>query len=110
MPSRLDALLDRDAAERRALALSAARRASAALSRLGIDARVVGSLARSSFAGHSDIDLLILSCPPAWRYRLESIVEDAVGGLPFDVIYLDEVPPHRRDALLAEARHASALR
>ena len=110
MPSKLEALLARDAAERRALALAAARRVATDQTRLGIDVRLVGSLARSTFAGHSDIDLLVVGCPTAWRYRLESVVEDVVGGLPFDVIYLDEVPEHRREALLAEARRASDLR
>lgn len=70
---------------------------------------MVGSLARATFAGPSDVDLLVVSCPPEWRYRLESVVEDAVGDPPFDVIYLDEVPAPRRETLLAEARRASDL-
>ena len=107
--SALDALLARDAEERCRDALHRASLALDALAGLGIEARLVGSLARGGFARHSDIDILILACPPDWRYRLECVVEDDVGGFPFDVIYLDEVKPHRRERLIMEARDAPDL-
>jgi predicted nucleotidyltransferase len=76
----------------------------------GVAARLVGSLARGDFLPHSDVDLLIVACPPGLRYGIEGLVEESLEGGPFDVIYLDEVPPERRARLLAEAVDASDLR
>jgi hypothetical protein len=52
---------------------------------------------------HSDIDILVVRCPNELRYRIEGVVEDCLGGFPFDVLYLDEVPSERRAALEREA-------
>ena len=105
----LEELLAADARERAARARVAAARALARLQEHGVAAKLVGSLARGDFMLHSDIDLLVTACPPELRYRLEGQVEEALGGWPFDVIYLDEVAPARRGKLLAEAVDASAL-
>ena len=91
-------------------ARSRALRALQALERLGVDARLVGSLARGEHRLHSDVDILILRCPDELRYRIESIVEDELGGLPFDVVYLDEVVPAKRVKLQREAIGASDIR
>lgn len=77
------------------------------LGALGVAARIEGSLARGDFRLHSDVDFLILACPPELKYRLEAEVEDLMEGLPFDCIYLDEVRPDRRARLLEEAQDAS---
>jgi predicted nucleotidyltransferase len=57
----------------------------------GVEARLVGSLPRGGLGLASDVDFLVLNCPDELRYRAEADVEDLVDGLPFDVIYFDEV-------------------
>lgn len=109
MPT-LDELLTRHTQERAAKARTAAARALRALGRLGVEARLIGSLARGDHRLHSDIDILIVRCPDELRYRIEGLVEDALGGLPFDVVYLDEVAPARRAVLEREGLRASDLR
>lgn len=108
--TRIEALLAADARALAGEARTAARRAVAALRERGVEAKVVGSLARGDFLRHSDIDLLVTACPPVLRYGIEGMVEEAVEGRPFDVVYLDEVAPERRARLLAEAVDASDLR
>jgi predicted nucleotidyltransferase len=107
--TRLEALLRRTADRRRGYAVAAARRATERLRALGVEVRVIGSLAAGGFKPHSDVDLLVVRCPPGLRYAIEGVVEDEMGGLPFDVVYLDEVPPADRTALLEGARHAAVL-
>jgi predicted nucleotidyltransferase len=80
------------------------------LAKRGVEARVIGSLARGDFLLHSDIDLLILRCPDELRYRIEGLVEDSLEGMPFDVVYLDEVAPDSRAAILSPSLDASDLR
>jgi predicted nucleotidyltransferase len=105
----LDELLTQDARAMAAEARVAAHRALDELRAKGVEAKLVGSLARGDFLLHSDIDILILRCPPGLRYALEGLVEEAVQGRTFDVLYLDEVRPERRARLLAEAVDASDL-
>lgn len=85
----------REIVGRRAIAVAAARRAVAALERKQVGALITGSLADGGFDMHSDIDFLIVECPRHMKYALEGIVEDALGGLPFDVIYIDDVAPRK---------------
>ncbi|MGE0256122.1 MAG: nucleotidyltransferase domain-containing protein [Alphaproteobacteria bacterium] len=96
--------------ERRRLAIARARDACAALARKGVTARVIGSLATGRFGPHSDVDFLVTECPRLLKYAIEGTVEDCLGGMPFDVVYLDEVPAARRDRLLREAVDAGHLR
>jgi predicted nucleotidyltransferase len=70
----------------------------------------VGSLARRDFMLQSDVDILVVGCPEELRYRIESLVEDRMERLPFDVVYLDEVAPERRARLESESLRASDLR
>lgn len=65
------------------------------LSRMGVTTKVIGSLPTDRFNIHSDIDLLITECPRSLKYRIEGIVEDALVDFKFNVVYLDEIPPHR---------------
>jgi len=109
MPT-LDEILATHTNARTARARKAAAKALRALGRLGVDARLIGSLARGDHRLHSDVDILILHCPDKLRYRIEGLVEDALGGLPFDVVYLDEVAPARRAVLEREGLRASDLR
>jgi len=100
-------LTARRTAERARLARERAALVVERLGALGVEASIVGSLARGDFRLHSDINFLILACPPELKYRLEAEVEDLMEGLPFDCIYLDEVRPDRRARLLEEAQDAS---
>ena len=72
--------------------IEAAKAATAALAQLGVQAVVTGSLADGRFGAYSDIDLLVTSCPRDLKYAIEGVVEDAMAGFRFDVIYLEEVP------------------
>ena len=104
----LDRLMARQTAERARTAAARARRVLDQLRQRGVEAKLVGSLARGSFMAHSDVDFLIVSCPHELKYALEAGIEDVMLELPFDCIYLDEVRPPYRDRLLAEARDAPA--
>lgn len=96
--------------ERRVRAVAAAQAATAALAGLGVRAVVTGSLARGRFGPHSDVDLLVTACPRHLKYAIEGIVEDALAGMPFNVIYLDELPCWRLARFTEGAIHASELR
>lgn len=108
----MDGQLIRDdvAEARRRKAILGARAAIATLGEAGVSALVTGSLARGRFGRHSDVDLLVTACPRALKYAIESLVEDALEGLPFDVIYLDEIPQSRRARFTSGALDARDLR
>jgi len=108
--SRLERLASDRASERRGLAISRVRHACATLTEMGVTARVIGSLATGRFGPASDIDLLVVDCPRHLKYGIEGIVEDCLAGLPFDVVYLDEIPAHKLDRFTREAVDARHLR
>ncbi|RAI44595.1 nucleotidyltransferase family protein [Rhodoplanes roseus] len=92
------------------MAIERARAACDMLAARGVTARVIGSLAADRFGPASDIDLLVTACPPDLKYAIEGSVEDCLGGFRFDVIYLDEVPPHKVERLMRDAVDARDLR
>ena len=94
---------------RRAQAVRGAQDASSALREMGVNVLVTGSLARGEFGPHSDVDFLVTACPRHLKYAIEGIVEDALGGLPFDVVYQDEVPAWKLGRFLKGAVDASEL-
>jgi predicted nucleotidyltransferase len=96
--------------ERRSLAVSRARLTCETLSRIGVSAKIFGSLATGGFEIDSDVDILVTDCPRALKYAIEGLVEDCLDGLPFDVVYLDEASPLKRDHFLREAVDAGRLR
>jgi transcriptional regulator with XRE-family HTH domain len=108
--TRLDALLGKRVADRKARALAAARRVLAMLAKAGIEAGVVGSLARGTFGAHSDVDFLVLECPRRLKYAIEGRIEDEMDGIGFDVVYLEELDPHFRKKAIGEVKRASDLR
>jgi predicted nucleotidyltransferase len=99
-----------DLKQHRGRAVAAARTAVDALANLGVSALVVGSLARGNFGVHSDIDFLIIGCPKEKKYAIEGVVEDAMEGMKFDVVYLDELPDWKRPQFLRDAIDARHLR
>lgn len=107
--TRMERLIARRIEARRTKAKAAAARVLGTLRSQGVDVEVVGSLSRGDFDLTSDVDFLVLRCPHHLRYAIEADVEDEMGGLPFDVVYLDEVGSEKfRDKLLLEAGHAPA--
>jgi predicted nucleotidyltransferase len=62
------------------------------MAKLGVEAKLVGSLATDRFAVGSDVDFLVLKCPQKLKYALEAKVEDLMGDIGFDVVYADETP------------------
>jgi predicted nucleotidyltransferase len=64
------------------------------MAKLGVEAKLVGSLATGRFAPGSDVDFLILTCPQKLKYTLEAKVENLMGDIGFDVVYADETPAH----------------
>jgi predicted nucleotidyltransferase len=94
----------------RSLAIDAARNATAALDALGVTVLVIGSLTRGQFGVHSDIDFLVTRCPRNLKYAIEGVVEDALGGLRFDVVYLDELPAWKAANFIEGAIPAADLR
>lgn len=96
-------------ASHRAAAIAAAKRAISQLEQKAIKVLVTGSLADNTFGLHSDIDFLIVEYPREMKYALEGMVEDAVGNIPFDVIYLDEVAPRKLLSFTEKARRVEDL-
>lgn len=74
----------------RRVATARAVRALRLLRRLGVSAKVVGSLADGRFSEYSDVDFLVSHCPHPLKYAIEGRVEDVMRGIPFDVVYGDE--------------------
>jgi len=90
--------------------VAGARQALLALQERGVSALVTGSLATDDFGPDSDVDLLVTHCPRHLKYAVEGIVEDCLDGIPFDVIYLDEVPSWRMERLTKRTVDARSLR
>jgi len=92
--------LDRIFEERTARRLAeATRRVATIMSELrgaGVDARVIGSLARGDFRAHSDIDILVRTpVDPALHLKVERIAANALrdAGIPYDLIYASDLTP-----------------
>jgi predicted nucleotidyltransferase len=94
----------------RGRAIMAAQAATRALAELGVATLITGSLARDSFGLNSDIDFLVTSCPRSLKYAIEGVVEDTLGGLPFDVVYIDELSEWQAFRFKDGAVDASHLR
>lgn len=93
-----------------ARAKARARDALAMLAERGVEAKVVGSLAKGRFHEGSDIDFLVTTCPAHLRHRIEGLVEDTLEGFAFDVLYLDEIPARRIARFTAGAIGTGDLR
>lgn len=94
--TRLETIIAERTERRRKLAEGAAARALGGLRAKGIDIRVFGSLARGDFRVHSDVDFLVYGPIDAdVRVTVECGVAAAMreSGLPYDVIYLDDLTP-----------------
>jgi len=101
----------RPARTRAGLLKQAARACEAALSKAGIRALIVGSLAYGGVRPESDLDLLVVSYPRRSWSEVHSIAADAAGpyGVPVDVIFADTLPAAVRKVMLKDARRASLI-
>ena len=95
---------------RRERVISCVRSAVEALGAFGVQARVIGSLAKGTFGPNSDVDLLVVSCPRILKYAIEGTIEDSLEGVPFDVVYLDEIPAWKTASFVNDAVDARNLR
>lgn len=91
-------------------AILRARAVCCALEEIGVKARIFGSLASGDFAPTSDIDLLVSDCPRSLKYSIEGLVEDHLGTIPFDLVYLDEIPEYKKARFVAGAIDARDIR
>ena len=73
----------------------------------GVEAQVTGSPARESFGPDFDVDFLVVRFPRDLKYAIEGLVEDAMGGVPLDVVYLDEAPARKVSSFTRDAVDAS---
>jgi predicted nucleotidyltransferase len=110
MPTRLEALHARRAAERRAVALPRAIAALEDLRARGVDAGVIGSLARDRMREHSDVDFLVLDQGGVHWNDVVAIIERHTRPLPIHVVFGDSVRPDDRDWLLKDLKREHELR
>lgn len=87
----LDHLLARRAAERRKVVVSQVDQAIAALRAAGVDAEVVGSLARGEFRADSDVDILVHGVGRLSETQVFSLICDHLKAAPFDLIFADRL-------------------
>lgn len=101
--NKIDTLIHRRANDRRKTAQACVARILLNAKARGVDISVVGSLARSSFRVHSDVDLLIHgSTDPARRAMVERLVADQLRGtnIPYDLIFASDISAERVQELL----------
>jgi predicted nucleotidyltransferase len=107
--SRIEALIVERKDRRLALASTRALAALAALEKAGLSAWVVGSLARGTFAIHSDVDFLV-DCAPEAESGAFRILEREMRGFPFSFIPSHDLDETTRAAMMKDAVGASAIR
>lgn len=94
--SKIGRLLARRAMTRRKRAEGLARSTLARLHALGVEARLVGSLASGRFRPDSDVDYLIENAGRLSAARIVAEIERSMKGFPFDAIFPDRVAPNVR--------------
>jgi predicted nucleotidyltransferase len=55
---------------------------------------IFGSLVRDDFREHSDVDLAVSGLPYEHVYKVESRIEDILGGATFDLVYMEHAPEY----------------
>jgi predicted nucleotidyltransferase len=103
MTSRIESLRQDQLNARLAAANKAASLALQHLRERGIEASLIGSLKSGGFGFHSDIDILVTECPVHLIYAVEAELEDIMGGISFDVVYLKLLAEEKRERWLSHA-------
>jgi predicted nucleotidyltransferase len=81
--------------QRQGRALERAEAACRYLLSLGArEAYIFGSVLNRKYRDHSDIDIAVYGLPEKYIYKVEGKIEELLEGAPFDLIYLEESPPH----------------
>jgi predicted nucleotidyltransferase len=104
--NRMQALIADRLEPRRARALQRVAAIIEAASKIGLDITLVGSLARSDFRIHSDIDLIVRGeLSPDRRLEAERLVAEHLRGtdLPYDLLFETDLTEDRIRELLADA-------
>jgi predicted nucleotidyltransferase len=107
--SRIERLMQERRVERLAVA---SRRAFAALARLeqgGLSAWIVGSLARGTFAIHSDVDFLV-DCGPETEDVAFRLIEKEMRDFPFHFFPGSDLDESKKAIMMKEAIGASSIR
>ena len=112
--SRIGRLFRARGEARRSEALGLAKATLRKLRRAGVTARVVGSLAKGGFRADSDVDYLIENRGSLPEFRIGDLIESAMRGFPFDVVFAERTDPvlrrHMREEAKRGKRGAPALR
>jgi predicted nucleotidyltransferase len=53
-----------------------------------------GSVLTDEFRGYSDVDIGVEGLPYEHIYRVEAKIEEILGGIEFDLIYMEYAPEH----------------
>lgn len=53
---------------------------------------IFGSVLTDEFRGYSDVDIAVEGLPYEHIYRVEAKIEEILGGMDFDLIYLEYAP------------------
>jgi predicted nucleotidyltransferase len=106
--SKIGRLLAQRAMTRRKQAEALARSTLARLRALGVEARLVGSLASGRFRLDSDVDYLIENAGRLSEARIVAEIERSMKGFPFDAIFPNRVAPNVRRFILREGRDGSS--
>ncbi|MDH4440228.1 MAG: nucleotidyltransferase domain-containing protein [Rhizobium sp.] len=104
--NRMQAMIADRLEPRRARALQRVDAIIEAASKIGLDITLVGSLARSDFRIHSDIDLLVRGeLSSDQRLEAERLVAEHLRGadLPYDLLFETDLTEERIRELLADA-------
>ena len=102
--SRIESLRQNQLSARRAAATKGASLALKHLHERGVEASLIGSLKSGSFDVHSDVDILVTECPAHLIYAVEAELEDIMGGISFDVVYLNLLAEEKRARWLSHAQ------
>jgi len=100
MASRLNKIIANRTVERRRVAIERTVYVLDELHGLGVDAVIIGSLAKGNFLDHSDVDFYVRGIVPALR-RIE--VERTIGKhmrgstIGFDVVYAEDVSDRKEE-------------
>lgn len=74
------------------------------LAALGVKAALFGSIARGEAKPLSDIDILVLDRGTVSRGAVVCAIDDASTGIPYDLIFAEDVSPKKVQRMLGEAR------
>ena len=90
--TRIERILAARAEERRRLASRLSRATLKHLAALGVEAKVIGSLAENRVRPNSDVDYFIEDRGGMADYKIIREIEKTMHGFPFDVIFAEYLP------------------